>query len=195
MSGWSDYYPEVESPDRYLGNLFSHREFLDEIIRLQPRRVLEVGAGPSGMSVFLSQLGAEVVSLDNDAQVLEVARRTRDRFGGHNELKLGDAFQLPFPDNSFDVVFHQGLLEHFSDADIHRLLSEQLRVAPVVLMSVPNHNYPRLDFGNERLMHATQWERVLSPRRVALSQYYSKKFFPRWYLVRSPIHYMAKLTR
>ncbi len=25
----------------------------------------------------------------------------------------GDTFQLPFKDGSFDIIFHQGLLEHF----------------------------------------------------------------------------------
>lgn len=192
---WSEYYPEVESVNRYLGNLFTHREFLDEIVKLHPKRVLEVGAGPAGMSVLLSQLGIEVVSLDNDPAVLKVAEATRQRFGGRNELKFGDAFQLPFADNSFDLVFHQGLLEHFSNEDVHRLLDEQLRVAPVVLASMPNSRYPRLDFGNERLMNRSQWEQVLAPKPVALSRDYSKKFLPRWYILRAPIHYMVKVTR
>ncbi len=28
----------------------------------------------------------------------------------------GDAFKAPFPDNTFDLVFHQGLAEHFKDS-------------------------------------------------------------------------------
>jgi predicted SAM-dependent methyltransferase len=41
----------------------------------------------------------------------------------HNLLK-----GIPFPDNSFDVVYHSHILEHFSKIDGERLLSECYRV-------------------------------------------------------------------
>ena len=68
--------------------------------------------------------------------------------GGDRLLRVcGDAFQLPFADGSFDVVFHQGLLEHFREPQ--RLLAENARVLKrggLLLVDVPQrwHYYTPL---------------------------------------------------
>lgn len=195
MSGWSQYYSSGVGIDLYLRNLYGQREFLAAIAKDCPQKILEVGAGTGAMSIFLSQLGIAVSTLDNDPQILEQAVVVKEKFGGHNQILLGDAFKLPFPDQSFDAVFHQGLLEHFTDEQIRQILNEQLRVAPVVWLSVPNQNYPRHDFGNERLMPKSQWENILQAYQVKISRNYSLKIFPKWYLPRAPIQYMAKIMR
>jgi SAM-dependent methyltransferase len=49
-----------------------------------------------------------------------------------------DAHQLPFPDGLFDIVFHQGFLEHFETPQ--PLLAEQSRVLKpngLILVDVP----------------------------------------------------------
>lgn len=195
MTGWSDYYGGQVTPDLYIRNLYGQREFLQTIVETGAKKILEVGAGTGTMSIFLSQLGGAVTTLDNDPKIIEQARLVSGQFGGHNDIIMGDAFHLSFPNDSFDLVFHQGLLEHFSDERIHELITEQLRVAPVVLLSVPNNFYPRKDFGDERLMGKKQWEQVLAPFKVSLSCNYSLKILPKWYLLRVPIQYMAKLER
>ncbi|OGB74261.1 hypothetical protein A2V68_00650 [candidate division Kazan bacterium RBG_13_50_9] len=196
MSHWSDYYAQGVTADLYIRNLCGQREFLLAILDSGVQKVLEVGAGTGTMSIFLSHCGREVTTLDNDPAVLGLAQSAKAAFGGHNQLVKGDAFKLPFAADSFGLVFHQGLLEHFSNRDIHTLLQEHLRVAPVVVFSVPNSHYPQKDLGNERLMNKTAWERLLAPYRVEMSCYYSPKFIPRWYLPwRLPVQYMAKVTR
>lgn len=195
MSHWSKYYKREITLDLYIRNLCGQREFLTAIVDSGAKRILEVGAGTGTMSVFLSQLGLQVTTLDNDPKILEIAHTVKKRFSGSNQIVKGDAFGLPFADNSFDLVFHQGLLEHFSNEKIHQLLSEQLRVAPIVILSVPNSYYPKRDLGDERLMNKTTWESILKPYRILMSQNYSFKFLPKWYLFRVPIQYMAKLAR
>lgn len=196
MSRWSDYYMQEVTADLYIRNLCGQRELLTAILDSGTKRILEVGAGTGTMSVFLSYFDRQVTTLDNDAQVLKLAQAAKEKFGGGNRLAQGSAFKLPFADNSFDLVFHQGLLEHFSDAKIHELLREHFRVAPLVIFSVPNNYYFKKDFGDERLMSRAAWEKRLRPYQLLLSQNYSPKFFPRWYLPwRVPIQYMAKISR
>jgi SAM-dependent methyltransferase len=195
MTEWSDYYTQTLDADLYIRHLFGQREFLVSILESGGQKILEVGAGTGAMSIFLSQLGREVTTLDNDPKILELAKVNREKFSGKNQLVLGNAFTLPFPDNSFDLVFHQGLLEHFSDDDIHKLIKEHLRVAPVVMFSVPNANYPLREFGNERLLSQSAWEALLRPYKIEMSRVYALKIFPKWYLPRVPIQYMAKLVR
>src|SRR5688572_6010205 len=177
---WNSYYQENLNLPGILGNLHAHRDFLNHLISSKPHRILEIGSGSGAMSIFLSWLGFEVVSIDLDPKVIDKAKEENTRWNGRATFEVADTFALPYLDQSFDIIFHQGLLEHFSDSEIRKMLTEQLRVAEKVVFSVPNHNYPRKDFGNERLMTKREWEQILSPFRITLSQDYLMKRFPKW---------------
>lgn len=195
MSHWSKYYQAEITPDLYIRNIYGQREFLNSIIDSGAKKALEVGAGTGTMSVFLSNMGIEITTIDNDPKILEIAKQVKAKFGGRNYFQEADAFNLPFTDNSFDLIFHQGLLEHFSDEDIHKLLQEHLRVAKMVIFSVPNNYYPRKDIGDERLLGKIKWEKILQPYKIINSSNYSLKILPKWYLLRVPIQYMAKIIK
>ncbi|HSQ41282.1 MAG TPA: class I SAM-dependent methyltransferase [Fibrobacteraceae bacterium] len=79
--------------------------------------VLEVGAGTGRDSAELARRGAQVTVLDFAQGALGIVGELRDHLGLEDHLRLvrGDAFHAPFPENSFDLVFHQGLAEHFRD--------------------------------------------------------------------------------
>ena len=99
------------------------------------KRVMEVGAGSGRDSVQLAKAGAIAVILDYSMPSIETARRVAEREGARAHFVRADALRLPFRDGTFDVVFHQGLLEHFRDP--HPLLRENVRVlAPGALLLV-----------------------------------------------------------
>lgn len=92
-------------------------------------RVLEVGAGTGRDSLELARRGAHVSILDFSTESLKlVSSQLATQEGGDRiQLIRGDAFGSPFPEGTFDLVFHQGLLEHFLDPmallrENHRLL-------------------------------------------------------------------------
>lgn len=188
---WNKYYQAPLSLEGLLGNLHGQKEFLVAIANLPATKLLEVGTGSGGMSIFFSWLGRDVTAIDIDPDVIAKAKTEAGRFNGHVSFEVADAFKLPYPDQSFDVVFHQGLFEHFSDDEIHQMINEQLRVARQVVFSVPNQYYPTKDYGNERLMSRAQWEAILAPYKIIRSEYYSPKRFPKWYLFRPNIQYLA----
>jgi ubiquinone/menaquinone biosynthesis C-methylase UbiE len=102
---------------------------------VEGRRVLEVGAGSGRDSVRLAAAGAIAVVLDYSMPSLHTARAVAEREGVRPLLVRADALRLPFRDGTFDVVFHQGLLEHFRDPQ--PLLRENVRVlAPDALLLV-----------------------------------------------------------
>jgi len=110
-------------------------------------RVLEVGAGSGRDSVTLAEAGAAAVILDYSMVSLEVARGVAERASQRALLVRADALRLPFKDGTFDVVFHQGLLEHFRDP--MPLLCENVRVLKpcgLLLVDVPQrfHLYTAL---------------------------------------------------
>jgi len=192
---WNKYYQAPLTLEGLLGNLHGQKEFLSEIYSSGSRKILEVGTGSGAMGIFFSWLGLEVTSIDIDPEVINRARRESDRFNGHAKFEVADALHLPYPNDSFDLVFHQGLLEHFSDEDIHKILGEQLRVARRVILSVPNQWYPQKDFGDERLMSKSQWDRLLAPFRIVKSYYYSPKRFPHFWIWRAPVQYLAIIEK
>lgn len=90
------------------------------------KRILEVGAGTGRDAVTLALAGAEVLTLDYVAGSLHLTRKAAGAAGVTVTPVCGDALGSPFPDGTFDVVFHQGLLEHFRD--VRPLLRDNARI-------------------------------------------------------------------
>jgi SAM-dependent methyltransferase len=117
-----------------------------EILRDGPvegRRVLEVGAGSGRDTLELARAGARAVVLDYSPASLALVRRQAREQGLAVDLVRADALAMPFRDGTFDVIFHQGLLEHFRDP--RPLLAENARTVARggrVIVDVPQTVHP-----------------------------------------------------
>ena len=81
-------------------------------------RVLDVGCGTGHRVIPLAMhFGVkEYVGIDHSSASLKVAADLAQELGFRDlTLAEGDLFDLPHPDNSFDVVISQGVLHHTSD--------------------------------------------------------------------------------
>ena len=67
-------------------------------------RVLDVAAGTGNASIPAAQTGAEVTASDLTPELLEAGRRRAEASGAELEWAEADAENLPFDDESFDVV-------------------------------------------------------------------------------------------
>src|SRR5215211_2626430 len=67
-------------------------------------RVLDVAAGTGNASIPAAQTGADVVASDLTPELLEAGRARAEAAGAELEWKVADAENLPFDDESFDVV-------------------------------------------------------------------------------------------
>jgi ubiquinone/menaquinone biosynthesis C-methylase UbiE len=107
----------------------SHWEVFSELIgdlAMRKGDVLEVGCGRGSLSSYFSDAGWNCTLLDYSPSVLETAKGNFARCGHIAKFVPGDANHLSFEDDSFDVTFSIGLLEHFED--VRPIISEQLRV-------------------------------------------------------------------
>ncbi len=86
--------------------------------------VLDIGCGAGFLSNYLATLGYPVTGLDAATTSLDVARdhdKTRTAHYDH-----GDALELPYEDETFDVVCAMDFLEHVEDPE--RVIAEASRV-------------------------------------------------------------------
>jgi len=92
----------------------------------QGLRVLEVGVGMGADYLEWLKAGAHATGVDLSAASLEKARGRCEQAGFEPDLRLADAEQLPFPDNSFDVVYSYGVMHH--SPNTQECVLEALRV-------------------------------------------------------------------
>lgn len=104
-------------------NLF--RQFLPPE-RLSSARVLEVGSNV-GVQLKILQTVNPKVELYG-LEPMEYAIRKGRVYHGDIQFTQGNAFEIPFNDNSFDVVMTNTVLIHIHPADLPRALSEIHRV-------------------------------------------------------------------
>jgi ubiquinone/menaquinone biosynthesis C-methylase UbiE/DNA-binding transcriptional ArsR family regulator len=80
-----------------------------------PRDLLDIGTGTGRMIEVLAPQVGQALGIDQSREMLAVARVNLERAGASNGMvRLGDMYQLPLPDASFDaVVIHQVL--HYAD--------------------------------------------------------------------------------
>lgn len=88
--------------------------------RHDPPRLLDVGCGPGSITIdfarILAKYKGSVVGVDPSADVIEQARETAKRLGVENvEFMVGDALNLDFEDESFDITHAHQVLQHVPD--------------------------------------------------------------------------------
>lgn len=192
---WGDFYQGAGGVDYLLDHVAIHKEFLKRILNLRPRTALEAGCGSAIMSIFLSMTGVDVMACDRDAGVLGRAETTARDWKAPVRFVKEDILKFRFAENSFDVVFSQGVLEHLDDGQIRAAAAEALRVGQVFIFSVPGEHYRHRDFGDERLLPASAWREILSGQgRLETVPYYfcrTKRNFG----IKRPLMLMGILSR
>jgi ubiquinone/menaquinone biosynthesis C-methylase UbiE len=89
-------------------------------------KVLEVGVGMGADYLEWLKVGAQATGVDVSPISLERACRRCELAGYRPDLRVANAEHLPFPDNSFDVVYSYGAMHH--SPDTARCLREACRV-------------------------------------------------------------------
>jgi SAM-dependent methyltransferase len=92
--------------------------------------VLDLGCGTATLTMMLKDAcpTARVTGVDGDPTVLGLARAKVESSGLAVELRQGMAYDLPFPDASFDRVVSSLVFHHLADTEKARTLAEVHRV-------------------------------------------------------------------
>lgn len=85
---------------------------------MEEGKVLDLGSGLGGNSIFLAKLGFKVTCLDNDKEVAAVVGKGNPDINTINK----DILEFNFPKNEYDLVLALNVLRFFSLADIEKII-------------------------------------------------------------------------
>jgi SAM-dependent methyltransferase len=116
---------EKQSLEEAIGRMPEQRKYaatlLDRIEGIsrpnRGRRLLEIGAAAGCLTIALNEIGYICTGLEPDADALRTARELAREVNRPCLVVGGRAEKIPFPDESFDIVITNSVLEHVSDID------------------------------------------------------------------------------
>lgn len=155
-----------------------HQDLMEAVSSLSPRSVLDAGCGEGRTTRVIRSQVASVVGVELEVDALRHAPRGTEGL----EFLAGSVYELPFPDDAFDVAVCTEVLEHLSEPVA--ALEELVRVArEAVVLTVPREPWWRManmargayltDWGNTpgHVQHFTKrrLRRLLENSRMSVS--------------------------
>lgn len=104
---------DYDKKEKYL-NSFEKGKFLSLLLEIKNKKILDVGAGTGRVSLPLALAGAQVTALDISEKILELLKRKNKKI----TTVVGEAENLPFENESFDIVTAAFLIVHLKDPKI-----------------------------------------------------------------------------
>lgn len=106
---------------------------LAEIVNIRNAKVLDIGCGIGGPCRMLAdEFGCDTIGIDLSKEYIDTANRLSELVGLSHKTKFiqGDATNLPFENNTFDVVWTQHVQMNISDklkfyTEIDRVLNDK----------------------------------------------------------------------
>ena len=158
-----------------------HAPFVRAVVRLKPPNatILDLGVGSGVTTKMFADRGLRVIGIDKDPSVFASCQLLFEGLP-HPPVLVGlDVLDLRANFlNRYRMVREnlmctsQGMLEHYSNGDIRRILMTVLKLSEWFVFSVPSVYYP-VKTGTERLMRKEQWLDILKSFNVVESDYYS----------------------
>ena len=91
-------------------------------------RVLDCGGGSCPLDHYMAKIGAEVSTVDLQADLIENTRQVASEMGWSIDARVMDLTALDYEDAIFDVVISVSVLEHMSDELKVKGIKEMARV-------------------------------------------------------------------
>jgi ubiquinone/menaquinone biosynthesis C-methylase UbiE len=122
----------LEGRDTYLAHARTRDSLEPHISRFadfgsaRGKRVLEIGVGMGADYLEWLRAGAQATGIDLSRTSVENARQRCEQAGFVPDLRVSDAEQMAFADDSFDLVYSYGVMHH--SPDTQQCLREAWRV-------------------------------------------------------------------
>lgn len=105
--GYARYCYEYDDKEKYWDS-FEKENLKEHIKATKDKKVLDAGAGTGRLSVKLFDAGADVTALDISPNMLDILKAKNSKI----ETVEGDMEDMPFEDETFDMVFSSLAMVH-----------------------------------------------------------------------------------
>lgn len=143
MSEIEKYRKIYSDPNTQYGATTHGLPYLQRILELKPQHMIDVGCGQNNLAILLREHDINVVGLDPAAPQADYQH---------------PADNIPFPDNTFDLLTAFDVLEHIHPSEVSAVLAEFRRVMTPTgkaLFTIANKPSERLGFD----LHPTKWDK------------------------------------
>lgn len=159
MTNWYKNLSERMNPtftnsqfERYLKR---HKERLSFFKKNLGIKIIDLGCGFGYSGISLGKLGFDVVGIDENQDVINSFNSNAKKFNSKAKGIVANIFNLKkeFEKESFDSCYSGGLLEHFSEEEINKLIEIQFYLANRIMFEVPiyfENNETRFQYKDEK---------------------------------------------
>jgi len=170
--GWDTHYKKIRTSVDYESyrNYDSKNPYLVRLLKFAKgkKRSLEFGSGKGGLSLILkrnySEIDIHLLDLENDA--IEFSKELFQHYNLDAKFYSHDFMKLPFPDENFDFIHGNTVLEHVPETKkAVQELTRVLKKGGYILVTVPNSNRR---FDGHDLYHT-----------INRFNYFSRTFYPK----------------
>ncbi len=174
MKKWSNIYKEqittTPSLEVFIKHKLEYKKKLLDYIRkyaVETKKILEVGCGSGITTTKLGLEGYTTTGIDSDPDMITLAQSIAKKQRSKAVFKIDDIRSLSSITDYIDVIFSNGVMEHFSDEDIVSIVNLHLLHAHYVIISIPSNYFSdnQKIHGDERFMSTESWRKILSAVR------------------------------
>lgn len=156
QEGYDLYAPYYGASHAYLDS-FEKYDLFEMMGDIRGKKVLDLGCGTGRMAEYLRKFGAEVVGIDISEKMLEIARKKV----GSATFVQGDVEDLPFEDESFDMVVGAFLVVHLPELEtcfreVYRVLKEG---GEFIVTNINQRKAPKLKAGKQEIVIKSHYHR------------------------------------
>jgi len=149
LSGdWFDYFKRqgIDNFPLFVYNYYTFRQPTVSYIKKhvpEGGSIIDLGCGSGLLAILLSSMGYEVLGIDNDPRIVDMARRNNERLGGRARIELMDLFEAPQRlENRFDLAYGEGIIEHFRGSRHRDAVKAFGKLSRKVIIIVPTPDDP-----------------------------------------------------
>lgn len=164
---WAQIYNEKKAKmvfsDILKGKLSAQTEEMIKIVKKEKVNYLcEIGCGSGQTVVVLALHGINVVAVDYQEESLRMVKQIAEYAGSEVikriETVCCDAQEgLPFSVDQFDIIYHAGLLEHYSYVERVKMLNLWKNYCAKMVSMVPNGASVAYRYGKEKMINNGTW--------------------------------------
>lgn len=164
---WQDFYASRVN-ESYFNYIKKRYKVFIDLIKMSARPsdlLTELGCGICSISKALDEQLEDIYlsAYDNNFEMLKLAKKN---IVGTNKIVLGYHNALSYKLSMGDILHSHGLLEHFEDNEIRRIINLNKKSFREQFHYVPSAKYNIPSFGDERLMTPEQWHKICQPKEI-----------------------------